>query len=91
MPIKDFIDQFRPRTKVRLGRKYMYTLTQTGRKKVEEDSGGGTNWQVLSYLEDEGPCTIRDIAAGSHLDESKTKEVVKRLIDSGYIRRVDTD
>ena len=91
MPIQEFINQFRPRMKVRLGRRWMYQLTQAGRKKVEEDSGGGSNWQVLAHLEDESPCTMRDIAQGVHLEEKKTKEVVRRLIDSGYVSRVERD
>ena len=91
MPIQDFIDQFRPRTKARLGRRWMYVLTVEGKKKVEEDSGGGANWQVLAYLDDEAPCTIREIAQGAHLEEKRAKEVVRKLSDSGYVRHIERD
>ena len=91
MPIEDFINQFRPRTKVRLGRRWMYVLTPEGKKKVEEDSGGGSNWQVLSYLDDEAPCTMREIAQGAHLDEKTAKEVVKKLSYAGYVKHIERD
>jgi len=91
MPIQDFIDQIRPRRRVRLGKRWVYVLTNEGKQKVEEDSGGGANWQVLAYLDDEAPCTIREIATGTHLEEKKAKDVVRRLTDSGYVKHIERD
>lgn len=91
MGFADVIDQFRPRKKVRLGTRSTYMLTQLGKTKAEEFALSGPVWTVLAYLDDNGQCTMRDISEGAHFSEEKTKEVLKRLIDSGYVKRVSTE
>ena len=90
MSLEDVINRFKPKARVRLGRRSTYELTAMGKKRVDEDSGGGPNWQVLAYLEENSPCTQRNISEGTHLSEERTKEILKRLVNSEppYIKKV---
>ena len=89
--IQDFMESIRPRQKVRLGVRCTYQLTQLGKTKAEEFSLSGPMWSVLAYLDENNQSTIRDISEGTHFKEDKVKEILKRLIDSGYARRVQTE
>jgi DNA-binding MarR family transcriptional regulator len=91
MSIGDLVDSIRPRRKVRLGMRCTYQLTQLGKTKAEEFGLSGPNWEVLAYLDENGASTIKDIAEGTHFSGDRTKEVLKRLISSGYVRRVTTE
>ena len=91
MGFADVLEQFKPKRKVRLGTRCTYTLTQLGKSKAEEFGLSGPSWQVLAYLDENGQCTMRDITEGVHFSEEKTKEVLKRLIDSGYVKRVTAE
>lgn len=91
MSFKEMVDQFTPRRKVRLGMRCTYTLTPLGKTKAEEFSMSGPVWEVLAYLDENHQSTVRDIAEGTHYKEDKVKEILKRLIGSGYVRRVSTE
>ncbi len=91
MGIGDLVDTFRPRRKVRLGIRCTYQLTQLGKTKAEEFGLSGPSWDVLAYMDENGASTIKEVAEGCHFSPEKTKEVLKKLIDSGYVRRVTTE
>lgn len=91
MAIGDLIDQFRPRRKVRLGTRCTYMLSQLGKGKVEEFGLSGPQWDVLAYLDENGQCTIKEISDGTHHSDDKVKQILKKLIGAGYVKRVATE
>jgi DNA-binding MarR family transcriptional regulator len=91
MSIRDLVDTFRPRARVRLGTRCTYTLTPLGKTKAEEFTMNGPLWDVLAYLDENHQSTVRDICEGTHHNEDRVKDVLKRLIGSGYVRRVATE
>jgi len=89
--IGDLIDNFRPRRKVRLGTRCTYALTPMGKIKAEEFGLNGPSWDVLAYLDENHQSTVAEISEGTHHKEDRVKEVVRRLIASGYVKRVTTE
>ena len=89
--IGDLIETFRPRRKVRLGMRCTYALTPLGKTKAEEFGLNGPSWDVLAYLDENHQSTVAEISEGTHYKEDRVKEVLKRLIASGYVKRVTTE
>ena len=89
--IGDLIDTFKPRRRVRLGIRCTYALTPLGKTKAEEFGLSGPAWDVLAYLDENHQSTVADITDGTHHKEDRVKGVLKRLIASGYVKRVTTE
>ena len=91
MGLSEFVNRFQVRSKVKLGTRCTYALTPLGKTKAEEFSATGPLWDVLAYLDENHQSTIADIAEGTPHKEARVKEVLKRLIASGYVKRVATE
>lgn len=91
MGLSDMIGQLRPHRKVRLGTRCNYQLTALGKTKAEKFGVEGPSWDVLAYLDENGQSTLRDISEGAHLSEEKSRNILKRLISSGYVTSVSTE
>jgi DNA-binding MarR family transcriptional regulator len=89
--IGELFDTFRPRRKIKLGTRCTYALTPLGKTKAEEFAATGPAWDVLAYLDENHQSTIADISEGTRHKEDRVKEVLKRLISSGYVKRVVTE
>lgn len=84
--IGDLIQQFKPRQKV--GRRSLYGLTEIGKVKAEEFGVQGRGWKVLSFLDDNGTSSLRDICEGLGWKEEDTQEILRRLLNDGFVRRI---
>ena len=91
MAFADLMSHFTPHRKVRLGTRTNYQLTALGKTKADKLEAGGPMWEVLAYLDENGQSTLRDISEGTRFSQEKTKEVVKRLVSSGYVVSVSTE
>ena len=91
MGLTDFVDTFRPRRKVRLGMRCTYALTPLGKTKAEEFGLDGPAWDVLAYLDENHQSTVSEITDGTRYKEDRVKGILKRLISSGYVKRVATE
>jgi len=91
MGLADFVDKFQVRRRVKLGTRCTYALTPLGKTKAEEFAATGPAWDVLAYLDENHQSTIADISEGTRHKEDRVKEVLKRLISSGYVKRVVTE
>ena len=87
--IGNLLDSFRGRRRHRLGVRGAYGLTPLGKTKVDELSVDGPPWQVMSYLDENGPSSLSEIGSGVHIGDDKVKSVTNKLIRSGYIRKVE--
>ena len=90
MGLTEVFDTFR-RRKVSLGTRCTYALTPLGKTKAEEFGMNGPSWDVLAYLDENHQSTISDISEGTHYKEERVREILKRLISSGYVKRVATE
>ncbi len=84
--IGDVINQFKPKAKV--GKRGLYGLTEVGKLKAEEFGVEGKGWKMLSWLDDNGASSLREISEGLGLKEEDTKELLRRMMNEGYVRRV---
>lgn len=91
MGLAELLDRFRPRRKVGLGMRCTYALTELGKTKAEEFGMSGPAWDVLAYLDENHQSTVQEISEGTHYKEDRVKEILKRLIASGCVRRVTTE
>ena len=83
----NLLEQFTPR-RLRFGRRSTYVLTPLGRQRVEDESGHGNEWQVMSHLFDNEQCTQQDIQNSLHLSEEQTKRVLRSLMSSQYVKKM---
>jgi DNA-binding MarR family transcriptional regulator len=84
--IGDVINQFKPKAKV--GKRSLYGLTEVGKLKAEEFGVEGKGWKILSYLDDNGTSSLREICEGLGWKEEDTREILRRMMNEGYVRRV---
>jgi len=85
MGFTDIIKSFVPARQTRIGSRASYGLTELGKQKAETFGLEGPTWQVLGYLNDNGPSTLTDICEGLHLKSDRARELLNRLINSRYI------
>lgn len=67
-----------------------FTLTQSGRHKVQE-FGGDDKSRVLTALETRGTSDVDEIAAASGMARGKVENIVPVLVRSGYIQYVNAN
>lgn len=85
MGVADLMKSLIPARKVRIGTRCSYGLTELGKTKAETFSLEGPTWNVLAYLDENGPSAINEIVEGVHASPDKTKAILKKLIASGYV------
>ena len=85
MGMTDIIKSFVPARKVRAGSRASYGLTELGKQKAETFGLEGPTWEVLGYLNDNGPSSLNDICDGLHLKTERAREILNRLINSRYV------
>lgn len=66
-----------------------FTLTQSGRHKVQE-FGGDPKSRVLTALETRGTSDIDEISAASGLNRGQVENLVPSLVRAGYIQYVNS-
>lgn len=90
MGVADLIRSVIPARDVRIGVRASYGLTELGKTKAETFSLEGPTWEVLAYLDENGPCSFNELVEGCHMKTENMKTMLKRLIVSGYVRAVTT-
>lgn len=64
------------------------TLTASGKQKAEEVSLDGAPFLILASLNEEGILSLKEIMERTHLSTKQLKDACKKLIASGYVRKV---
>ena len=62
-------------------------ITPLGKTKAEKFDLPGVKWRILGVLNEEGPCTLRELASTVGMEEDRLKAVCKDLAAEGYIRK----
>jgi len=93
MDMRSIAKMVTPRGKAKIDSRASYGLTELGKTKCEDylGEGGSVTLNVMSYLDDHGPSRIRQIAKDLDMHEDDTKEVLKKLVSSGYVRIVTSN
>jgi len=65
-----------------------FGLTEIGRKKADEFSSGGSKFEVLATLREQGTCTLGELSDETHIGMDKLKHIIKILKAQGYVRYV---
>jgi DNA-binding MarR family transcriptional regulator len=92
MALEDIRSKFIPRKhKVRISRYSSFGLTVLGKREAEEESqtGNGVSWDVLAYLDENGPQKPQQIAKGLDQSEARIIAVLERLARNGYVQPVE--
>lgn len=63
-------------------------LTPLGKAKADSFSGEGPKFDILSTLNEGGPCSIAELAQETRMDVMKVRHILKELAKSGYVKRV---
>ena len=65
-------------------------LTGLGKTKAEQFSTQGPKFDVIGYLDENGPSSLSEIAEAPNvrMSISKVKRIVASLIASGYVQKV---
>lgn len=65
-----------------------YQLTSLGKTKAEQISVSGAKGEIVSALENVGPCTISELANETQMSPVKAKQIVQILIRDGWVNKV---
>ena len=65
--VMDMLKGMVPARKAKVGVRCSYALTEFGKTKAEQFGAEGDMWQVLAFLDENVPSTIREIGDGVHL------------------------
>jgi len=63
-------------------------LTPLGKAKADSFSGEGPKFDILSTLNEGGPCSISELAQETNMSAVKVRHILKELVRSGYAKRV---
>jgi DNA-binding MarR family transcriptional regulator len=80
---------FRPKETIQAH--HTYGLTPLGKTKAEELTLEGKRGLVASHLNENGACSLNEIAEGTNLTPEKAKRIVHALIRNGYVRKVNSE
>lgn len=64
----------------------VFVLTPLGKRKADSFGLDGVKYDVLSTLAEGGPCTIEEISSETGINDKKTKDILKALVRSGYVK-----
>lgn len=78
---------FKP--KVKISTNNAYGLTPLGKTKAEEFALSGPKWEALAILNENGPSSVGEVAEELKCSPEKVRAILRSLIKSGYIRRID--
>jgi len=65
--------------------KAVITITSLGKQKAEAFAGSGPAFNILARLNEEGPCSIGELARAENMEEDKVKHILRSLRSEGYI------
>ncbi len=82
---------FFKRTGGNVGMYHTYGLTPLGKKKSEQFVATTPQSEVLAYLDENGPSSITEIAGEVKTSPQKIKMILRGLMRSGYVRRVNQE
>ena len=63
-------------------------LTGLGKTKAEQFSTQGPKFDVIGYLDENGPSSLSEIAEGTRMSINKVKRIAQSLKASGYVQKV---
>lgn len=72
------------------GSNVVLTLTPLGKTKAEQFSMPGPKGDIIIALNDSGPSTLSEVGSAIGMPVDRVKSVAKALIDSGYVRTMDS-
>lgn len=64
----------------------VFVLTPLGKQKANSFGLDGVKFDVLTTMAESGPCTIAEISNDTGINDQHTKQIVKALVRSGYVR-----
>lgn len=68
-----------------------YQLTALGKVKAEQFNVVGTKGEVVTALENIGPCTISELANETKMSPERVKQAVQVLVRDGWARKVTSE
>ena len=68
-----------------------YQLTALGKVKSEEYRIAGPKGEVMTALENSGPCTTSELATATEMSATKVKQIVGNLEREGWVRKVSEE
>jgi len=68
-----------------------YQLTQLGKTKAENFNVLGDRGEVVTALENVGPCTINELANETRMTPMKVKQVMQVLVRDGWVMKVTAE
>ena len=66
-------------------------LTPLGKSKAEHFTASGPVFEVLSYLQDNGPSSIKDIAGELKTNPKRARVIVRDMMREGYVKKQSAD
>jgi len=86
MSFKSFVNQFQRKPSVG---GIVVAITPEGRAEVESHIAGGPEFDILARLNEQNSMPISKLAAATHLDIGKTRQVLRKLAQQGHVRRIE--
>jgi len=68
-----------------------YQLTALGKTKAEGFHMLGTKGEVVTVLENIGPCTVSEIANEVKMSPTRVKQIIQVLVRDGWVRKVTAE
>lgn len=62
-----------------------YHLTDIGKKKHDQYAGGEPRLTILSYLDETGASTVKEISEGTNLNEDRVESAIKTMLSEGWL------
>lgn len=74
------------KAKHQVGMHSVYGLTPLGKRKAEL-SLSGPQWEVLTYLNENGSSSVSEISGEIKASPEKVRAILRNLLQSGYVRK----
>jgi len=68
----------------------VFMLTPLGKSKLEKPGVPDYQWRVMNCLNENGPCSGKDVIRETGMGEGKAKAVCRELEADGFIKRAST-
>lgn len=68
-----------------------YQLTALGKTKAENFNVIGAKGEVVTALENVGPCTVSELANEIKMSPTRVKQIMQVLVRDGWVRKVTSE
>ena len=68
-----------------------YQLTTLGQTKAENLGISGAKGEIVTALENVGPCTISELANETKMSQNRVKQIMEVLVRDGWATKVSGD